>query len=80
MKPIKTVYLTAPPLSETLDFSLIVSGPLFQLCAACLNGDVLELVARRVIVLALIMLPLLALLSVFVPPLVLKHHPSGESL
>jgi hypothetical protein len=55
--------LAPPPFPEPPDFSLILGGPLYQLLRrAHLSGDVLELVSRRVIVLALLAwLPLLAL-------------------
>jgi hypothetical protein len=54
---------TAPTLAEPPEFSLILGGPLYQLLRRThLCGVVLELVSRRVIVLALIAwLPLLVL-------------------
>jgi len=54
---------TASPSPEPPDFSLILGGPLYQLMrCAHLSGNVLELLARRVIVMSLLAwLPLLAL-------------------
>jgi hypothetical protein len=54
---------TAPSLPEPPDFSLILGGPLYQLMRrAHLSGNVLELLSRRVMILALIAwLPLLVL-------------------
>jgi hypothetical protein len=51
----------AQPLPEPADFSLILGGPLYQMLRRThLSGDALELVSRRVIVLALLAwLPLL---------------------
>ena len=59
----KKADLAEPPLPEPPDFSLILGGPLYQLLRrAHLSGDVLELVSRRVVVLALLAwLPLLVL-------------------
>jgi hypothetical protein len=64
-----------PPLAEPPDFSLILGGPLYQLLRRThLSGDALELVTRRVIVLALITwLPLLVLSIV-------EGHAWGESV
>lgn len=55
--------MKADPVKESSDFSLVLGGPVFQLMRRPhLSGDVLELVARRVIVLSLFAwLPLLPL-------------------
>ena len=65
----------APLVQEPPDFSLVLGGPLFQvLRRAHLSGDVLELVWRRVIILALFAwLPLLALS-------IIEGHAWGESV
>lgn len=46
------------PLPDLYDFSLVLGGPLFQLVArARLSGDALELLVRRVLVIALFAWP-----------------------
>lgn len=56
--------MTFPLLTdESPDFSLVLGGPIFQMCRrARLSGDALELLHRRILVIALVAwLPLLVL-------------------
>ena len=58
-----TPKLAEPIVKEPADFSLVLGGPLFQLCRRTrLAGDALQLLSRRVVVLTLLAwAPLLAL-------------------
>jgi len=59
-----SIIMTFPLLTdESPDFSLVLGGPIFQMCRrARLSGDALELLHRRILVIALVAwLPLLVL-------------------
>ena len=59
-----SIIMTFPLLTdESPDFSLVLGGPIFQMCPrARLSGDALELLHRRILVIALVAwLPLLVL-------------------
>ena len=61
--PASTPPAAEPLLQEPPDFSLVLGGPLFQLWRrARLSGDALELLRRRIVVMALLAwLPLLVI-------------------